>query len=167
MTLTADGIMTRRGTEFGLDRRRRDALATYAETAALAAGKPAQTWVRETWGFKVYEAKHLLAGNASETMWERILKQRGPHGGWRVALPILGAVIGEDVAEHFANERKQVAHERAVYEAEESRIAALEAAARERRSFARHPVRPAAVPRRSPAREPGLDAARMGRRAPD
>jgi hypothetical protein len=38
-----------------------------------------QTWVRETWGLKDYEAKHLIKGDASETVWERLLKQRGPH----------------------------------------------------------------------------------------
>lgn len=167
MTLVSSEIMTRRGTEFDLDRRRRDALATYAEMAAVDAGKPVQTWVRETWGLKDYEAKHLIRGDASETVWERLLKQRGPHHGWRLALPILGAVIGQDIAEHFAAEQREVAHERARYAAEEARIASLEAHARERMAFARLGARKAPVP---DGRAPGgsrVAAARVGRGATD
>lgn len=167
MTYEAAQIMTRRGSEFALDRRRRDALVTYAETAADEAGIPVQTWVRETWGLKPYEAKHLLRGNASETVWERILKQRGPHGGWRVALPILGAIIGEDIADHFANEKAQVAHERAKFQAREAQVAALEAHARERAAFGRRAAGNAAVPARRAPGEPGLASARVGRRAAD
>ena len=164
MTLTVNEIMGRAGTEFELDRRRRDALATYAELEAERAGKPPQAWVRETWGFKVYEAKHLLAGNASETMWERILKHRGPHSGWRIALPILGAVIGEDIAEHFNNERQRVAHERARFEAEEARISALEAHARDRFADRRVAGREGPVPDRNAAGERRMASARVGRR---
>lgn len=136
MTHGTLAIMTLGGADFGLDRSRRDALVTYAKLHADKDGKPVQQWVRETWGFKEYEAKHLLRGNASEVMWERILKHRGRHGGWRVALPIIGAIIGEDVADFYAAERKAVADERARHEAEEARIATLEAHARERRAFA-------------------------------
>jgi hypothetical protein len=163
MTYEAIQIMSRRGTEFALDRRRRDALATYAENHAADAGKPPQTWVRETWGFKVYEAKHLLAGNASEVMWERILKGRGPHTGWAVAIPVLGAVIGEDIAFHFAAERQQVAHERARYAAEEARIARLEESARERRSFLREPPGAASLPDGRAAGERRVAASGVGR----
>jgi hypothetical protein len=167
MTLASHMIITRRGTILPLDRRRRDALSTYAEFAASDAGVPLQKWVRETWGLKDYEAKDLIKGNASETVWERILKQRGPHGGWRVALPILGSVIGEDIAEHFANEKAQVAHERAAQAAEETRLAALEAHARERRSFAGLDGRQAALRDRRTTGERRVDAARMGHRPPD
>lgn len=167
MTVTADGIMTRRGSEFALDRRRRDALAAYAENAAEEAGRPPQAWVRETWGLKDYEAKHLLRGNASEVVFERLLKRRGPHLGWRLALPILGAVIGEDIAEHFASELREVADERARAEAREARISALEAHARERRSFGRLGDREAALQGRRAAGEPRLAAARVGRPAGD
>lgn len=165
MTYGTDAIMTRRGREFALDRRRRDALATYAEIAAANAGKPPQQWVRETWGLKDYEAKHLLRGNASEVMWERILKLRGPHGGWSVALPVMGAIIGQDVADHFASEREQVAHERARHEAEEARISRLEALARERRSFGRVGRGQGHVPPGRADGEPRVGPARVGRRA--
>lgn len=167
MTYGAAQIMTRRGANFALDRHRRDALATYAENAALAANMPAQTWVRETWGFKDYEAKHLLRGNASEVMWERILKQRGPHAGWRVALPIIGAIIGEDLADHFANEKAQVANERAAFAAEEARLATLEAHARERRAFAGLAPRESALPSRNANGGTRVAAPRVGGERPN
>jgi hypothetical protein len=159
MTVTAMTLNTRRGAILPLDQRRRDALAEYAQQAAAEAGVPLQTWVRETWRLQVYEAKDLIRGNASEPVWERILKGQGPHTGWAVAIPILGAVIGQDIAEHFATERQQVAHERARFAAEEARIAALEAHARERRLFGA-----AALQSRGAAREPGLAPPRVGRR---
>lgn len=167
MTLAAEMIITRRGTILPLDQRRRDALANYAEIAAAQAGTPVQTWVRKTWKLKDYEAKDLIRGNASETIWERILKLRGPHCGWQVAIPILGAVIGEDLADHFAAEQRQVANERARFEAEEARISRLEAHARECRSFRSMAAREGALPPRGTAAEPGLAAPRMGRPSPD
>lgn len=162
MTLAADMIIPRTGTIFPLDQRRRDALAEYAETAAADAGQPLQTWVRVTWGLKEYEAKDLIRGNASETVWERILKRRGPHCGWSVAIPIMGAVIGHDIADHFANEKAQVAHERAAYAAEEARLATLEAHARERRAFSGLAPRETALPPRNAARGTRVEASRVG-----
>jgi hypothetical protein len=105
MTATADMIITLGGTVLPLDQRRRDALANLAQLEAKAAGLPAQTWVRQTWGLKDYEAKDLLKGNSSEPVWERILKH--PNGGWSVALPILGAVIGHDVEVFLQAQRKR------------------------------------------------------------
>ncbi len=160
-------LNTRRGSILPLDQRRRDALAEYALQAAQEAGVPLQRWVRETWKLKDYEAKDLIRGNASETVWERILKKRGPHCGWRVGLPILGAVIGEDIAEHFQREKAEIADERARYAAREAQVAALEAHARERRSFGRVGAREAAVSMRSPAGERRVAPPRMGARPSD
>lgn len=105
MTVTADMIISLRGTNLPLDQRRRDALAHYAVIEAQAAGMPPQRWVRQTWDFKDYEAKDLLKGNASEPMWERILKHK--NGGWAVALPILGAVIGHGIEDFLQDQRKR------------------------------------------------------------
>lgn len=166
MTVAANMIITRGGAILPLDRRRRDALATYAELAAREAGQPLQKWVRETWRLKDYEAKDLIKGNASETIWERILKMRGPHCGWRVALPILGAVIGEDIAEHIASEKQKVAHERARFAEEEARLSALEDQLQERRSFARARPRKGAVRDGETGRGDRMGAARMGVETP-
>lgn len=139
MTMVADVIFPRGGTVFPPERqRRRDALRAYAEHHARAEGRPLQTWVRETWDLKDYEAKDLIRGNASETIWERILSQRAnPHGGMRIGLVILEAVTGERLDEHFASQKEIVANERAAWAAEESRISALEARAKQRRAVAR------------------------------
>jgi lipopolysaccharide biosynthesis protein len=109
MTMTADMIITRQGTVLPLDQRRRDALMTYAQGAADAAGMPRQTWCRKVWKLQDYEAKDLLRGNASEVVWERILKLKGEHCGWHVALPVLGAVIGTPVHAFFQDQMKQAA----------------------------------------------------------
>lgn len=111
MTVTGTMIITRGGGNLPLDQRRRDALMTYAQQAADAAGVARQTWVRRTWGLKDYEAKDLLKGNASEVVWERILKHRGPHGGWTVALPVLAAVIGYEVSDFFREQIRLAARE--------------------------------------------------------
>ncbi len=108
MTVTYMDISTRRGTVLPLDRRRRDALAEYARMAAQDAGVPPQTFVRQTWRMKDYEAKDLLKGNASEALWERVVKSNHPeHGGWKVVLPVLGAMIGETVEDFLQNERRK------------------------------------------------------------
>ena len=108
MTVTYMDISTRRGTVLPLDQRRRDALANYARLAAEDAGMPPQAFARKVWGFKEYEAKDLLRGNASEALWERIVKSKHPeHGGWKVVLPVLGAMIGETVEDFLQNERRK------------------------------------------------------------
>lgn len=122
MTVTADMIITRGGTVLPLDQRRRDALMTYAQQAADAAGMPRQAWCRKVWKLKDYEAKDLLKGNASETVWERIMKMRGPHCGWAVALPVTAAVIGQDLHEFFRDQMRQAARE-AEHALEHERIA--------------------------------------------
>lgn len=105
MTVAAMEILSLRGTVLPLDQRRRDALAHYARLEAEAAGMPAQSWVRQAWGLKDYEAKDLLKAMSSETIWERILKHK--NGGWPVALAVLGAVIGQDVEAFLQTSRKR------------------------------------------------------------
>jgi hypothetical protein len=111
MTVTGTMIITRGGTVLPLDQRRRDALMNYAVQAADAAGMPRQAWCRKVWKLKDYEAKDLLKGNASETVWERIIKMRGPHCGWEVALPVTAAVVGQDLHEFFREQMRAAAKE--------------------------------------------------------
>jgi hypothetical protein len=160
MQVTAMQITSLRGTNLDLDSRRRDALATYARYAAEDAGMAPQAWVRRTWGFEAYQAKALLRGDASEPMWETILKTKGPHGGWSVALPIMGAVIGCPVHEFFR---------------EQTRLAALEAqraqdherlAAEAYRRLEGGPADPGS-PRKAGADAGGLGAQEAGRLARD
>lgn len=105
MTVTALDISSLRGTNFVLDSRLGDALATYARYSAEDAGVAPQAWVRRTWGFAAYEAKAILRGDASKAMLERILKHK--NGGWTVALPVLGSVIGVEFDDFLAAQRRR------------------------------------------------------------
>jgi hypothetical protein len=111
MTVTGTMIITRGGSILPLDQRRRDALMIYAQQAADMAGVPRQAWCRRVWKLKDYEAKDLLKGNASETVWERIMKMRGPHCGWAVALPVVAAVVGQDLHDFFRDQMRHAARE--------------------------------------------------------
>jgi len=119
MTVTADMILTNLGTTFPLDRRRKDALAEYARKSAGDA-KSKHLWVQRQWGLEPYEAKDLLKGNASEAIWERIVKHK-TNGGWKVVIPVLGAVIGQSLDAFIASEIEDIRHERAELEALERR----------------------------------------------
>jgi hypothetical protein len=79
MDVTMEEISSRGGTILPLTRRRRDALAEYVVQAAAKAEKPRQTYARERWDLTTAEAKDLLKGDASEAVWERIM--RHPNGG--------------------------------------------------------------------------------------
>lgn len=87
---------------FGGEMVLRDALATYAKlrwptgTAKFAA--------RE-WGLSLDEAKGAVNRRASLTTLDKVL--RHPNGGWAIALPILGAVIGHGADVFLHNERKR------------------------------------------------------------
>lgn len=132
MQLTATAIMTRRGTILALDQRRRDALADFARHAAEDAGVAPQAWVRKTWGFSDYEAKHLLNGNASEPMWERIVKH--PNGGWAVVIPVMGAVVGQSLEAYIERQAEAARREQLQWEARQRHIATLSAGLRGGRS---------------------------------
>lgn len=139
-------IISLGGTIFPLNRRRRDALMVYAKAAAEKAGKPAQTWVRETWDFTVAEAKEVLKANASEPLWERIIQH--PNGGWRVLLPVMGAVIGQSLEDFIEHE-----------------IGGLEREAQERERRARQLAQTEAFLRGRPVAVVGAGSRAAGRRA--
>lgn len=137
MQLTAQMILTDFGAKLALDQRRRDALAAYARAAHSRTQTRwgAQAWVEAQWGLTDYEAKHLLKGNASEAVWERIVKH--PNGGWSVVIPVMGAVIGMSLESYIEQQAKEAAREREQWEATEQRLAALSARVAERRRLDR------------------------------
>lgn len=102
-------ILTRGGTNLPLDPRISDALMTYAIQAADAEGIPRQTWIRNRWGLKDYQAKDILKGNATKTLFEQILKRRGPHCGWFVGIAVIGAVAGEELHEFLREQNRMAA----------------------------------------------------------
>lgn len=137
MTLTAQMILTDFGAKLALDQRRRDALAAYARAAhsRTQTRHGAQGWVEMEWGLTDYEAKHLLKGNASEAVWERIVKH--PNGGWAVVIPIMGAVIGLSLEDYIEQKAREAERERIEWQSRERDLAALAARVAERRSFSR------------------------------
>lgn len=111
MTVTAQMVMTRGGAVLALDQSIADAVMHYARQTAEAEGMAPQAWCRKRWKLAEYEAKHVLRGDCSKTIYERILKLRGPHCGWPVAIAVTGAVVGQDLSEFFRAQMRQAAKE--------------------------------------------------------
>ncbi len=75
--------------------------------------------IERCWDLTPDEAKRLLRGEASLRTIEKILSHK--NGGWSLALPILGGVIGHGLTDFIASERDRLDHE-----AEQRRIQAAE-----------------------------------------
>lgn len=80
----------------------REALANYAR----------RTWpvntsghMAKAWGVSKDTAKNVLKGHASDATVTKIIRA----GGWAVALPVIGAVIGEPVHTFFRDQMKEAA----------------------------------------------------------
>lgn len=106
MSLTADGIMSLDGQMLPFSRDLREALAIYAR----------RTWPVNTsghaakaWGIPKTTAANLLKGHASDATVTRIIRA----GGWALALPVIGAVIGEPVQAFFHDQMRRAAKEAA------------------------------------------------------
>lgn len=104
MSLTADEIMSLDGQMLPFSRDLREALAVYAR----------RTWPLNTsvhaaraWGIPKTTAANLLKGHASDATVTRIIRS----GGWALALPVIGAVIGEPVHAFFREQMRQAAKE--------------------------------------------------------
>lgn len=104
MTLTAENLMTFDGQMLPFSRDLREALGLYAR----------RTWPLHTsvhaskaWGVSKETAKNLLKGHASDATVTLILRK----GGWALALPVIGAVIGEPVHAFFREQTRQAARE--------------------------------------------------------
>jgi hypothetical protein len=133
MTITANEIMILDGQMLPFSRDLREALAIYAR----------RTWPLNTsvhaskaWGIPKTTAANLLKGHASDATVTKIIRA----GGWALALPVIGAVIGEPVHAFFRDQMRQAAkdarraeeHER-LAEAAYRRLADDAAAARQDR----------------------------------
>lgn len=68
-----------------------------------------QKTIEREWNLSTDEAKGLLRGQASLRTIEKILSHK--NGGWRIALPILGGVIGHGLTDYIASERDRLDHE--------------------------------------------------------
>lgn len=125
MTVTAVDIRhenERNLPSLGLDRATRDALATYARLRWPSGTAKA---VAREFDLSMDEARGLVAGRASQTTVDKIWKH--PNGGWDVILPVLGAVVGHGVHQHFRKQAREAARaEREAQEHERLATAAYE-----------------------------------------
>lgn len=104
MTITADTIMDLDGQLLPFSRDLREALALFARRKW-----PLNTSVHaaKAWGVPKSTAANLLKGHASDATVTRIFRA----GGWELALPVIGAVIGEPVHSFFRDQLKLAATE--------------------------------------------------------
>lgn len=93
-----------------LTRATRDALARYV---AIQAPTGRRKWAQNEWDLSADEARAVCEATASATTIEKVWRHK--NGGWRVALPVLGAVIGEPAHAFFQSQIREAAreHERA------------------------------------------------------
>lgn len=104
MTITANEIMILDGQMLPFSRDLREALAIYARRKwpTNTSGHAAKAW-----GLPKTTAANLLKGHASDATVTAVLRA----GGWGLALPVIGAVIGEPVHSFFRDQMKQAARE--------------------------------------------------------
>lgn len=95
----------------------REALQTYARLRWPA--NTAKHAARE-WDLSLDEARGICAARSSQSVLDKILKHR--NGGWSVALSVLGAVIGQELHEHIAEEKAKTAQRRREFEEHEQRL---------------------------------------------
>lgn len=117
MSITADEIMHLGGQMLPFSRDLREALALYARRKW-----PLNTSIHasKAWGVPKSTAANLLKGHASDATVTKIIRA----GGWALALPVIGAVIGEPVHGFFREQMKQAAREAARAQREEELAAA-------------------------------------------
>lgn len=108
----------------GLDRPTREALAVYCERRWPTGRRKA---IEREWDLTPDEARGIMEATASATTVDRVWKH--PRGGWAVALPVLGAVIGHGVGSYFAQEARRAAHEAEQRQRDAEALAAIERAA--------------------------------------
>lgn len=105
----------------GLDRSIADALAVYVQQSFPSLGR--RKAVAMEWGLGTEEARTVIEGRPSKATLDRIFKH--PNGGWRVILPVMGAVVGQTADAFIIAEQKRLANERREYEAREARLAQM------------------------------------------
>lgn len=105
----------------GLDRSMADALAVYVQQTFPPLGR--RKAVALEWDLGTEEARTVIEGRPSKATLDRIFKHR--NGGWRVILPVMGAVVGQTADAFILNEKARLADERRSYEERENRLAEM------------------------------------------
>lgn len=102
----------------GLDRTMADALAVYVEQTIPVQGR--RKAVAVLWDLGLDEARTVIEARPSRTTLDRIFKH--PNGGWRVILPVMGAVVGQSADASIINEKRRLADERRSFEEREAHL---------------------------------------------
>lgn len=102
----------------GLDRSMSDALAVYVAQSFPVQGR--RKAVANEWGLGLDEARTVIEARPSRATLDRIFKH--PNGGWRVILPVMGAVVGQTADAFIIREKERLSNERREYEARENRL---------------------------------------------
>lgn len=102
----------------GLDRSMADALAVYVQQSFPPLGR--RKAVAAEWGLGSEEARTVIEGRPSKATLDRIFKH--PNGGWRVILPVMGAVVGQTADAFIIREKERLANERREHESREARL---------------------------------------------
>lgn len=102
----------------GLDRSMADALAVYVQQTFPPLGR--RKAVAAEWGLGSEEARTVIEGRPSKATLDRIWKH--PNGGWRVILPVMGAVVGQTADAFIIREKERLADERRTFEEREARL---------------------------------------------
>lgn len=85
-----------------LERATRDAMAKYVALRWPVGRRKA---VEREWGLTVDEARAVCEATAGTATIDKIWKHN--NGGWRVAFPVLGAVIGQGADDFLLSERRK------------------------------------------------------------
>lgn len=102
----------------GLDRTVADAMAVWCEQSFPVQGR--RKAIAAHFDITLDEARTLIEARPSRTLLDRIFKH--PNGGWRVILPVMGAVVGQTADAFIIQERERLANERRSFEEREARL---------------------------------------------
>lgn len=105
----------------GLDRSMGDALAVWAQQTFPAPGT--RKALARHFDITLDEARTILEARPSRSLLDRVFKH--PNGGWRVILPVMGAVVGQTADAFILNEKRRLADERRSFEEREARLAEM------------------------------------------
>lgn len=104
--------------KLGLSESIAEALAIYVQQTFPSPGR--RKALAQHWGLGTEEARTVIEGRPSKATLERIFKHK--NGGWRVILPVMGAVVGQTADDFIIAEQQRLAHERRSFEAREARL---------------------------------------------
>lgn len=113
----------------GLDRTVADAMAVWCEQSFPAQGR--RKAIAMHFDISLDEARTLIEARPSRTLLDRIYKH--PNGGWRVIIPVMGAVVGQTADAFIIEEKRKRDEQRQQEEARDQRLLEM---ARDLRSVA-------------------------------